>query len=463
MIEYLAVGIGPLVILGVILYANVRQNINEIKENWTKYRCHPAYMPFVSMFTDDVSTTDNFKFCTNAFASELLGRATDPVYQMFDMFVGVFKTFLDDIQHFLKYLASMDTFIFSFVNGIFGKIQNTFGVFLQQLGTLRDILNRITGSAYYAAFIAQTFIDFVMSSFNLMMSLVKAVAIMILALGIILMFFYPIILAFFIPIGALFGVSFCFDPETIVHTQRGDIAIKDILVGDKIETSIVTGIFYMECPPIDLYVYNGVIVSGRHMVYDTAWKYVRDAPSAQLYLGPRPSSLICLNTDNNIIQIGNTLFRDYEETSDPAALSAIETIVWGKKVDATYPPGLHPSTHVRTSRGEYVEISNVKVGDTLEDGKVLAVVVLDGSDIVWYTVGETVMSGCQPVFKKLAKDIGVLTGKRYPIAIQLIVENTDGWFTVNNNVLVRDYPDSHDPLKLESIQSVVLKSLQAKK
>jgi hypothetical protein len=59
------------------------------------------------------------------------------------------------------------------------------------------------------------------------------------------------------------------------------------------------------------------------------------------------------------------------------------------------------------------------------------------------------MSGCQPVFKKLAKDIGVLTGKRYPIAIQLIVENTDGWFTVNNNVLVRDYPDSHDPLKLE--------------
>jgi len=463
--DTLAVAAGPAIILGVILYANARQNVDKIKKEWTAYRCHPAYMPFSTMFSE-TPVADNFTFCVNAFASEIFARATDPVYQIFDMFAGIANSLLGDIQHFLTFLAGIDTFIFNLANSVFGKLQNTIGVLVRQMGSIRDIINRIASSAYYTVFIAQTLVDFVMSSFNLMMTIVKVVVIMIFALGIILSLFYPVVLAFFIPIGAMFGVSYCFHPNTVVHTDRGRIRIRDVIIGDVIAGSRVTSTFVVAClPSVTLYNHNGTIVSGQHIVYHGGtWKYVKDV--GVLYRGQYPDYLICLNTSDNLIEIEDDTYRDYEEVSDHAAVAKIEEIVWGRHVCATYPTGLHPRTLVRRWDHKLVPVSTIRVGDNLVEGRVTGVVKIDASDIVWYDVEGCVMSGCQPVFgriPRLAKEIGVRSEVRDRYAVQLILDSTHGWFSIHNKLLVRDYVDSHELRVLDKIQDVVIQSLHTEK
>lgn len=463
--EAVAVAAGPVLILGLLLYINARRNVEDIKKDWVQYRCHPGYMPFVSMFTDETTTSENFQYCTNAFAKEVFSRATDPIYRLFGMFGDIVGSLVGDMNHFLTYLAGMDKFIFSFANTVFGKLFNTMGAFTQQIGAVRDIVNRIGSSAYYAAFIAQTLVDFVMAMFNFMMTLVKTVVIMVFALGILVSLFYPAVLAFFLPLGTLFGLTFfCFDPATLVDTDRGQIPIAAVQLGDTIGRSRVTAKFVLDCPPaVELFVYNGIIVSGEHIVYHGGrWMPVRDTGVAP-YKGVRPTHLICLNMTNNIIQIRRTYFRDYEETDDPDALISIEKIVWGRRKNINYPLGLHPQTLVTMADGTLRPINQIRLGDVLLEGRVTGVVELDAREIVWYDVEGCVVSGCQPVCKEiraLASEVGTRVSSPPSKAYSLFLDNATGWFMIHDKLLVRDYPDSHNPVVLDAIQEIVMRALK---
>jgi hypothetical protein len=297
------------------------------------------------------------------------------------------------------------------------------------------------------------------------MSMIKAVVIMMFALSFILALFYPVILAFVIPLGALMGISYCFHPDTVVSTNRGDIQIKSIKPGDILNGSRVTGKFIFNChSSIDLYAYNGTIVSGRHIVlHDGIHKYVRET-GAPLYTGERPSYLVCLNTEDNQIRIGDSIFSDYEEIDHPDSVRAIERLIFGRYVNAEETAGLHPSTNIRYVNGNIGPIDQLKLGDKLIEGTVTGIVILDASDANWYVVEGVIMMGSQPVKRNgvltLAKDLGLpLFGKKPDHAIQVFLDNNDGFFTVNDRVVVRDYPDSHDIEKMEEIQNIVLFTL----
>lgn len=464
--EYAAVAAGPILVTGIILYANANRNYEEVKKNWVAYRCNPMYMPFTSMFSE-TPASENFKYCIDSFSSEVFARATEPVYQVFGMFADILFKFIEDIQHFLTYLAGMDSFIFSFADTVFGKIFNTMSTFLLQMGHIKDIFSRIASSAYYSVFIIQTLVDFVWSMFNLMMAMIKAVVIMVFALGLILAIFYPVVLAFLLPIGALFGIGFCFDPNTLVQTNRGIIPISSVVLGDDLNGSKVTGLFHVICPPsVDLYWYNGVLVSGRHLVnHRGTWMYVSETGSPK-HSGPRPPYLVCLNTSNNLIQIGESTFRDYEEVSDLDSLRKIEKLAFGRYTYSDSAIGLHPKTLVKR-RGAFVSVNSLRLGETIDDGKVVGVIRLDASDVEWYDIDGCIMSGSQPVFYddriQLAKEVGkqVEIGDM-PYSVQIIIDNELGYFNIHNKILVRDYPDSHNGEILERIQEVVLSALRKK-
>lgn len=464
MLEYILVGAGPLIVMGVILYSYATNNFEEVKENWVKYRCHPAYMPFASTVNPDISSAENFAYCTNLFAKSVFDNATSPIYQLFDMFQGMTGNILNDINHFLTYLAGMDKFIFEIANMVFGRLLNTFSVLSIQMGHIRDLMNRIASTAYYGVFIMSTMVSFMFSAFGVIMTTLKVVVGIIFAIAIILAFIFPILLAFFIPIGAMIGISFCFHPDTIV----GGKAIKDVSIGDTLPGGKVTSLFYFECPPsLDLYVHNGVIVSGRHLVfYNGSWTYVKDT-GASRYLGERPPYLVCLNTNTNRVNIGGSVFADYEEVSHPGALAEIEHLVWGKLVKQSYSVGLHPQTKVRLANGTTTTVSELKLGSVLAEGRVTGIVLLKGYDIEWFDVDGSVVSGCQPIKicdkPIFARDVGFPSSKATPpFAIQLFLDNADGWFTINNSLRVRDYPDSHNSQTLEDIQEVVMRYLNKK-
>lgn len=469
MIDTLVVIAGPILIVGIILYWNVRQNMDDLRKNWVKYRCSPQYMPFASIIQSEVSTSENFQHCVNAFSKDVFEYARMPIDQLFGMITNAIKPLLDQLSGFLKYLAGMDSFIFTFASSVFGKLGNTMSTFLQQIGHVRSLMERITASGYYMALIVETVFKFVLSIFNFLISLIKSIVIMVFALGLLVALFYPAVLAFLIPLGAMFGLSYsaCFHPNTMVETDRGFIRIADLVIGDTLRGSKVLGVMEFECTPDNpLFDYHGTIVSGHHIVNHLGrWMYVKDASSAFPYTGLRPATLICLNTSDNHIRIGSSLFADYEEVSDPDALVQIDKLVWGRRTYYDSTVGLDPCTHVTLRNGKSIEICKLHVGDQLREGKVSGIMVLDPAEMDWVTVRGCRMSASQPVLAGVhscpAGEIGVSTSPP-SYAMQIVIDNASGWFSIDNGLLVRDYPDSHDVKTLDAIQDIVFRTLHKK-
>lgn len=403
-----AVAIGPLLILGVILYTYVQANLENLRENWVQYRCNPLYMPFAGGVQPEVTTLENFEYCTNMMAQSVFGLLMEPVHLMFSVFTGVLGMINHDLGFFRNFVSGIMTFIMSFAAETFAKIHNTFGEVITIMARIRDLTSRILGSAGYASTIAITVVHFIESLWGMLVSLLKTIVIILFAIAIILVFVAPELLAFIIPIGVSLGISYCFHPDTPIHvTGRGLIPVSNVKVGDELRPGCtVTAVMWCLSADITLYTYEGVVVSGNHLVReDGRWIYVEQSARSIPYIGDRPKSLFCFNTTTHQIPIGGTVFADYEEIEEPPSYDALE-----------------PTDTVFTPMGR-VKLADLKPGTQTLDGMIEVVVYLPN-------------------------------GK-----MQVFIRNTDGYFYVNGNRRVRDYPDSHDASELHKIQERVLLEL----
>lgn len=404
-----AVVLGPIVILGIIMIGIVQSNYQDIKENWVQYRCNPLYMPFTSMFSD-VNALENFQYCTNSYAQSIFEILTQPIHLMFSLFTKIISGITGSLNQFRKFTTGIQTFILSYANEFFGKLGNSFGVIVDLLGRVRDLSQRIVGSAGYSAVIASTSVNFMISVFEFSMTLLRALVGIIFGMGILLSIVFPPLLFFFIPIGAALGMTYsCFHPDTVIQLADGSRKlIKYVQVGDVLLSGRVTAVMRFDASNIPLYDYNNVVVAGNHLVRENKeWKYVKDAYNTYMYIGPQPSEIICLNTTTHQIVINGVTFSDYEECDDE-------------------PPSFVPLSPDDTI--DDIPIKELQPGMYTSYGRILGVVYLEN--------------------KKM----------------QIFIENEySGLFLINNEKLVRDYPDSHDPVILEEIQERVIQKLNGKR
>lgn len=407
-----AVLIGPLLILGVIGYTYVQANLDNLREDWTKYRCNPLYMPFAGGIQPEVSTLENYQFCVNMMSQNVFSLLMQPVNLMFGVFTGVLGAVIHDLGYFRNFVSGIMTFITSFTGDIFSKIQNTFGVMVSLLARVRDLTSRILGSAGYAATIMITTINFIKSLWSLLVTLINTIVTILFALSIVLAFVFPPLLAFAIFLGSKIGLSFCFHPDTLIHVEgRGLIKVSEVKVGDVFrEGCEVTATMRCLAAGVPLYTYEGVVVSGEHLVLENGkWKYVKDTSKSIPFMGPNPRVIYCFNTTDHRIPIGQTIFADYEEIEEPPNYEALD-----------------PSDKVTTALG-HTPLMFAFPGMPTHDGVIKAIVNLPG-------------------------------GK-----MQVFMGNRDGMFMLNGNRMVRDYPDSHDPAELAKIQERVLAELNGNK
>jgi len=409
----LAVTAGPLLIVGLIMWGVIQANMQDLRETWVEKRCNPLYMPFAGIIEPKVSTVDNFQFCTTSFAAQVFARASDPVHMLFKTFTKLINMVLDSIGQFRSMATGLITFVMSFVNDVFGKIGNTFGVMVALLSRIRDLSSRILGSAGYMVTIVMAAVDTISAVIEWAASIIDTIVGIVIGMSFVLSFIFPILLFFFIPMGVALSVSgfSCFHPDTRIQTLGGRvIPIHAVKVGDVLAGGgRVTATMAFNADEIQLYNYKNIVVAGEHLVHEKGvWIYVKDSPLALPYNNGNPREIICLNTTNHHIWIGDVQFSDYEEIEEE-----IDMIP------------LSPSTEIATPLGA-IDLSVCAPGMMTTRGRVHGVVHLEG-------------------------------GK-----MQMFMANADGMIPLANGTLVRDYADSHDPKILAEIQEKVLNQLNKK-
>jgi len=409
----IAVVAGPLVILGIIMWGVVQANLEDIKLTWVAKRCNPLYMPFVNVIDPSTSVFENLQYCSTSFASQVFSRALEAVHMFFGQFTKVLNKVIDQFGSLRSMATGLLTFVTSFINDIFGKIGNTFGVMLTLLSRIRTLTNRIMGSAGYLVTTMMTVANTLTAVVDWLASLVDTIVGIIIGLAVVLSLIFPALLFFFIPLGIAMSVTgfSCFHPDTLIQKADGtSVPVREVKVGDVLSHgSRVTATMRFTTDDVKLFNYKNVIVAGQHLVCeDGVWMYVKNSTHALPFDLPYPSEIICLNTSNHHIWIGDIQFSDYEE---------IEEEIEMKPMD--------PTTLI-DAVGGYIPLRDCQPGTLTTAGKIHGVVQLEGG------------------------------------MMQLFMDNHHGVIPLMENRYARDYADSHDPQVLAAIQLKVLEQLNKK-
>jgi hypothetical protein len=180
----------------------------------------------------------------------------------------------------------------------------------------------------------------------------------------------------------------CFDKNTEVEMEDGSIKmIKDIVIGDIIKgNSGVVGSVVTNGTGVPMYDYNGVQVSGDHLVYENnKWVRVVDSEDGNLTIN-ESERIVCLMTDNHKIQISGITFSDYFETDDYKTnkwiMEKVQNHMNNNKYNSIcndiYPWGFGENTLIELENDETKYIRDIQIGDILHNGnRILGVIKMD--------------------------------------------------------------------------------------
>jgi hypothetical protein len=371
------------------LYAYGMAHLQEIKENWVSYRCNPIYMPMAGAVGSDIGK--NFMFCTMQSVNKYAGFIMDPIYKNFAILTGIINSILDSINSLRQYVTGAADGFLGIIRNTFGKIQNTFGTTIQMVNRVRTLMNRMVGVFAVIMNIVSTGIYTGESVSN----------------G---------------PIGDA-ARFLCFRSSTPVMTDHGYMPIVCVEPGMRLsDGQLVKSTMRFDGRATPMCQLGKAVVSANHKVlYNGNWIRVEDHPHAI----PAESygTLVCLNTENHTIPIGQTLFMDYEETDNPRILSEffrrVETYYGtAHSPEKTKNPlkyrytGVTPGTHVITDTGSLRRAADISIGDYIRYGdRVIGILYHDVDRIstyrgVTFATGTWVRTqrGVEPLLKGTSTD-----------------------------------------------------------
>lgn len=461
----------PLASIAVVGLLFVQLHKAEVQKNWVQYQCHPAVIPLAGMFTDGagkpIDAFANAQYCSQKIGHAVLSQAMEPVRYIFSSMGDVLKDATSSIDAIRSMLMKVRTAITDFVDTVANKIIGVASEVTVLMNRLRDILARMIGSGTLMVGLTSTMMSMLDSFNSLALGFVRTMVTAAFVASLVLSFMFPEFLAFTIPLGAQLGITYCFDPLTMVSLADGSCkAMKDVNIGDILQgNDEVTGTMVLDGELVQMYVLHGVRVSGWHKVlHGKVWTFVKDHPDA--IPCPPCSRLVCLITSSNRIQIGDLLFTDYEEVSSDSQLRHIETLVWDRAFGEEYVPGLAGSAQIVLANDDVIAIEDAKVGMLLPGDDVIeAVVKLYAADASWYEVNGLVLTGntwlASPQGYRRARYIATAnatgTGPSYSL---ITAKGTFCAVTDTGICVVRDYLDTHNDAKLQEIERFVMQELQ---
>lgn len=405
-------------------------DVTEISKNWEKYRCEPTVMPFASFYGHDA--TENFNYCLKGMVDSEAGGLLAPVFQIISVSLGVLTTLMAAANsmrlQFATFMGGINTIFQNFAD----RIKQLMLQMKITVARIRSLMSRLYGTFFaiiYMAMSAQMAFDNFGRTF-----LFK------------------------------FLDTFCFDPDTIVHIKdKGMIPVRSVEIGDVFELtgSKVTSTFSFESDGQSMVDIDGVLVSTNHFLqYNGTYLKAADHPRAKRcadWSGGIEKPLICFNTSDHIIPIRNLRFLDYDETEegDQESMNWLQHVLNGKSInnkkrDFNCTTAIHPDTLLQ--REDYGEIraKDVKLGDSLRTGRVIAKILKEVDEVCYLPTGECVTPGL--AIWDSSQSQWIRAGDKYsktklekPATFCSFIIMKTATFETAKGTMCRDYLEVHSP------------------
>ena len=421
-------------------------DVEEVKKNWPKYRCRPNIMPFASVY--GYNTGENFNFCLmNMFNGEM-GTALGPVFVILGSIVSTLSTLLQVANSIRLQFATM----MGGINTIFQNFSDRFKQLLAAVQMTGYRMKLLMGRLY-GAFFAMIYMS--IAGMTSVQNFTET---------------------------TLFGFldTFCFDPDTLVSIEeKGLVKVKDVEIGDvfSFTKATVTSTFQFEAdgqPMVELP--GGIVVSTNHYVqYLGKWVQAVDHPQARsrgVWNGGKERPLICFNTSDHKIPIGQFTFLDYDETGEADQ----ETMQWiQEKLNARkeglskpfdYTTCVDRETKIRMKDGTTKEIQHLSLGESLSTGKIIGIVKKQVTEYCCISSTEYVTPGLcfwQRNQWVRAGDVLPIESLQYPQTFYSVIVSGTASFETQKGTRMRDYVEIHSPeaeqfyaKKIESLASCIL-------
>jgi hypothetical protein len=265
--------------------------VQQIKDNWPKYRCNPMYMPL----SDDIQS--DFVYCIQSMQTNYMGYLLQPLTYITSNLSAMGAGFVNNIDSIRYMMSNIRTFMATITEGIFGVFLNIIISFQKIMISIKDLVGKMIGVMVAMMYIMDGSLKTINSSWN------GPPGQMVRALG------------------------KCFHPETKIKLNNGTIKMmKDLNLGDVLENGVkIMATMQLENASGEEKLYKlekvgvdgeDIYVTGKHMVYsekERRYIYVKDFIGAVAQDEVKSEWFSCLITYNHTIPIGQLVFWDWED------------------------------------------------------------------------------------------------------------------------------------------------------
>jgi hypothetical protein len=266
-------------------------SVQQIKDNWPKYRCNPMYMPL----SDDIQS--DFVYCIQSMQTNYMGYLLQPLTYITSNLSAMGAGFVNNIDSIRNMMSNIRTFLSTITEGIFGVFLNIIISFQKIMISIKDLVGKMIGLMVAMMYIMDGSLKTINSSWN------GPPGQMVRALG------------------------KCFHPETKIRLNDRTIKMmKDLNLGDVLENGVkIMATMQLENASGEEKLYKlekmgvdgeDIYVTGKHMVYsekERKYIYVKDFIGAVEQDEVKSDWFSCLITYNHTIPIGQLVFWDWED------------------------------------------------------------------------------------------------------------------------------------------------------
>ena len=264
--------------------------IKKFKENWPRYKCNPAAMPFAGYL--GYNAMDNFVECISTIQSGLMGRFLAPIFTMTKFMTQLAGNLMGNIAAIQSTVFNLKNVMNTQFTDITGMFVNIIVKFQKLIIKMKDIFSKLAGTMITLVYMMKG-----------------------LSLAGTSMWDGPI---------GQFTRDFCFSPDTLIKMQDGNMKkIKDIEIGEFLENDIevLATLNIKNVHPDNPYykiwsdkLDNYIYVTATHKILDPKKGFIPvETYNRATKTNIQADVLNCLITDNHQIPIGEYTFWDWED------------------------------------------------------------------------------------------------------------------------------------------------------